>query len=323
VNAVYYDRTLVTRLGTGHADHAQPGDHPFGRPTSSATQPGLVVEMYRHAGITDDVDILDIGTGSGYGCALLARRLGDNRVTSVDVDDYLVKAATERLASAGLHPAVSVCDATGPVPGSFDRIVSMMSVAPIPESWLAALRPRGRLVTVLAGTGLLVTADKTPDGGAAGRTEWYRAGFMAARSGPDYPATLLAQLPAARDADGEQVTTGRYPVVNIGRAWDLYSMLGVTVPGIEHHYEQTGEGKRTVWLLHPDGSWARAADTADGLPVVHQSGPRRLWDIVDDLRGAWLRDGTLPAYGAAVTITPDGTIQLTRGRWQATIPPPG
>lgn len=323
VHAAYIDRTLITRLGTAHADHAEPGDHPSGRPTSSATQPGLVVEMYRHAGITDDVDILDIGTGSGYGCALLARRLGDDQVTSVDVDDYLVKAATERLASAGLHPAVSACDAAGPLPGSFDRIVSMMSVAPVPESWLAALRPRGRLVTVLAGTGLLLTADKTPDGGAAGRIEWYRAGFMTARSGPDYPPTLLEQFPAARDADGEQVTTGRYPAVNIGKAWELYSMLGITVPGIEHHYEQTGEGQRTAWLLHPDGSWARATGAADGPPVVHQSGPRRLWDIVDDIRGAWLSDGTLPAYGATVTITPDGTIQLTRGRWQATIRVPG
>jgi hypothetical protein len=98
-------------------------------------------------------------------------------------------------------------------------------------------------------------------------------------------------------------------------------MLGITVPGIEHHYEQTGEGQRTAWLLHPDGSWARATGIADGPPVVHQSGPRRLWDIVDDIRGAWLSDGTLPAYGATVTITTEGSIQLRRGRWQATLPP--
>jgi protein-L-isoaspartate O-methyltransferase len=323
VNAAYRDRTLITRLGTGHADHPQPGDHPSGRPTSSATQPGLVVAMYRHAGITDDVEILDIGTGSGYGSALLARRLGDDHVTSVDVDGYLVKAAAERLASAGLHPSVSVCDATGPLPGSYDRIVSMISVAPVPASWLAALRPGGRLVTVLAGTGLLVTADKTPDGGAAGRIEWYRAGFMAARSGPDYPPTLLERFPAAREADGEHVTTGRYPVVNIGHAWELYSMLGVTMPGIEHHYKQIGGGQRIAWLLHPDGSWARAAATADGPPIVHQSGPRRLWDMVDDIRHAWLSDGKLPAYGATISITPEGSIQLRRGRWEATIPSPG
>jgi hypothetical protein len=72
-----------------------------------------------------------------------------------------------------------------------------------------------------------------------------------------------------------------------------------------------------------DGSWARATGTADDPSVVHQSSPRRLWDITDDIRHAWLRDGRLPAYGATVTITPDGSIHLTRGRWQATIPADG
>jgi protein-L-isoaspartate O-methyltransferase len=317
-DAAYCDQTLVTRLGTAHADHAGPGGHGDGRPTSSATQPGLVVAMYRHAGLTDDVDVLDIGTGSGYGCALLARRLGAHYVTSVDIDDYLVKAAAERLASVALHPEVAVCDATSVLPGRYDRIVSMMSVAPIPASWLAALRPGGRLVTVLAGTGLLVTADKTADGGAAGRTEWYRAGFMTARNGPDYAPTLLERHPEARDGDGEQVTIGKYPVVDIGKAWELCSMLGVTLPGIEHHYRET-DGQRTAWLLHPDGSWARATATAGNPPIINQSGTRRLWDTLDEIRCAWLRDGKLPAYGASVTVAPDGIITFKRGRWQATI----
>lgn len=34
------------------------------------------------------------GAGSGYGCALLARRPGADHVTSVDIDGYLVTAAT-------------------------------------------------------------------------------------------------------------------------------------------------------------------------------------------------------------------------------------
>ncbi len=143
---------------------------------------------------------------------------------------------------------------------------------------------------------------------------------MAARSGPDYPQRLLDESPAVHDADGEQISTGRYPVVHVSNAWELWSMLGVTVPGVQDYYEESGDGRRTAWMLHPDGSWARATGTADDPPVVHQSGPRRLWDILDDIRHAWLRDGTLPAYGASVIIASDGSIQLTRGRWQATIP---
>jgi hypothetical protein len=57
------------------------------------------------------------------------------------------------------------------------------------------------------------------------------------------------------------------------------------------------------------------------VPVVHQSGPHRLWDTLDRLRHAWLRDGSLPAYGAKVTITPDGGITLKRGRWQGSSRP--
>lgn len=320
MRAAYSDQTLVTRLGIAHADHARSGDHPDGRPTSSATQPGLVVAMYRHAGITDGSHVLDIGTGSGYGTALLARRLGDRLVTSIDIDDYLVEAAADRLGAVGLRPEVITGDATGPLLGSYDRIVSMMSVAPMPTSWLTALRPGGRLVTTIAGTGLLVTADKTPDGGAVGRTEWYRAGFMTSRSGPDYPPALLDQYPNARDEHGEQASVGRYPLVNVGSAWELMSMLGVTVPGIEHHYQQNTDGTRTAWLLAPDGSWARATATGDGPPTVWQAGPRRLWDLADDIRHAWLTDGRLPAYGAIATITPDGRIHLRKGSWQAEIP---
>jgi len=132
--------------------------------------------------------------------------------------------------------------------------------------------------------------------------------------------SMLDACPAARDGDGEHISTGRYPVVNIGRAWELYSMLGVTVPGIQDHYEETGDGQRTAWLLHLDGSWARATSNADNPPVVHQAGPRRLWDTVDGIRRAWLRDGTLPVYGASVTITSYGGVRLVKGRWEATIP---
>jgi hypothetical protein len=97
-------------------------------------------------------------------------------------------------------------------------------------------------------------------------------------------------------------------------------MLGVTVPGVEHYFESRSDGKRTAWLVHPDGSWARATAIGQEPPAVRQAGPRRSWDIADDIRHAWLTDGTLPVYGAAITISPDGGIRLVKGRWQAEIP---
>ena len=320
LGAAYADRSLITQVGPLHADHAAPVDRPTGLPTSSATLPGLLLQMYRHAVITDSTDVLDIGTGSGYGTALLCHRLGDRRVTSVDVDEYLTKAAADRLDSTGQHPQVTAADATGPLPGTYDRIVSTVAVRPVPASWLTALRPGGRLVTTITGTSLIITADKTPDGGATGQTEWDRAGFMRTRTGPAYPPAALEQFTAIRDARGDQVTTGRFPVVNVNEAWELYSTLGLTLPGVEHHFEEDPDGTRTAWMVYPDGSWARASAVGDEPPVVHQSGPQRLHDMLDGLRDGWLNDGSLPAYGAKVTIGPDGSLTFRRGRWTASIP---
>jgi protein-L-isoaspartate O-methyltransferase len=319
LRVAYRDRSLVTQVGSLHADHASPGSRPSGPPTSAATLPSLVVQMLRHARITDDALVLDVGTGSGYGCAVLCERSGYRQVTSVDVDGYLTKAAAERLDGVGLHPLVVTCDATGPLPGNYDRIVSTVGVRPIPASWLAGLRSGGRLVTTIAGTTLIVTADKTADGGAAGRIEWERAGFVHTRLGADYPPGVPEGLGAVRDAEGADISVGRYPVLNVIQAWELHSMLGIVAPGITHHYEESADGRRTAWMLHPDGSWARAMSPDGGQPTVHQSGPRRLWDILDDIRYAWLREGSLPIYGAQVTITPDGTMQLRRGSWHTVI----
>jgi protein-L-isoaspartate O-methyltransferase len=186
LNAAYSNRTLVTRVGSLHADDATAHDHPDGQPTSSSTLPGLVVAMYRQAMITGESEVLCV-TGSGYGTALLTQRLGDRGVTSVDVDQYLVQAARERLKAFGSEPWVQVCDITGPLPGSSDRIVSTVGLPGVPPSWLTGLNSGGRLVTNLAGTGLVIAADKTPDGGARGIVTRERAGFMSARAGEDYP----------------------------------------------------------------------------------------------------------------------------------------
>ncbi|MBD0744949.1 methyltransferase domain-containing protein [Streptomyces sp. CBMA152] len=321
LNAAYSNDTLVTRLGPLHADQAAPGQivPPGTWPTSSSTLPSLVVAMYRHAMITDDCDVL-VTTGSGYGTALACRRLGDQHVTSVDVDPYLVKAATERCDSIGLHPRTVVCDLTGPLPGTYDRIVSTVAVRHIPASWLVALRPGGRLVTTIAGTGLIVVADKTEDGGASGLTSIDTASFMRTRHGADYddkPA-LNDLFAHARQADGD-ITTSRYPLLYVPDTWDVRSMLELIAPGIDHRQDHDGE-TRTVYLVHEDGSWARATATGTyGVPQVHQGGPRRLWDQLEKIRN-WLNvDGGLPVYGARVVVTPDGVTTLSRSGWTATL----
>ncbi|WP_214409873.1 methyltransferase domain-containing protein [Sphaerisporangium fuscum] len=315
----YRDKTLVTKIGTLHADQAEAHDAPTGRPTSSSTLPGLVLQMYRHARIGDKDRILDVGTGSGYGTALLCHLFGQDQVTSIDVDEYVTSVATSRLADLDHHPRIAPIDATAQLPWTFDRIVAMVAVRPIPASWLAALNPGGRLVTTISNTSLIVSAVKTDDGGAVGQVERDWAMFMKTRTGADYPPGLTSLMQTARTTEGDRVKLGRFPVIDIEEnAWELRSMLEIMAPGVELDHHQAG-ATRIALMVHEDGSWARAVQTDDEPPVVHQGGPRRLWDVLDEARDHWLRNGMLPLYGASVRITPDGAIHLRRGRWKATI----
>ncbi|WP_433355661.1 methyltransferase domain-containing protein [Microtetraspora malaysiensis] len=318
IEAAYRDRTLVTRVGGLHADYATAEAAPTGRPTSSSTLPSLIVQMFRHARVGEKDTVLDVGTGTGYGTALLCHYLGDERVTSIDVDPYLTQSAAYRLDGLGHRPNIVTGDGTKPLPGGFDRIVATVSVRPIPSSWLEALNLGGRLATTITNTSLIITATKTPDGGAAGQVERDWAMFMTTRTGADYPPGLADLVSIARTAEGDSVAVARFPVLELVESWEVRSMLEVNAPGIEHDFREAGETRIAV-MVHEDGSWARAEQTGHGLPIVHQAGPRRLWDLLDEVRDHWLREGSLPLYGAAVRIDPDGTIHLRRGRWSATI----
>ncbi|HEY8978550.1 MAG TPA: methyltransferase domain-containing protein [Streptomyces sp.] len=317
--AAYSDTTLVTRLGPLHADHATVDDRPEWRPTSSATHPSLVIKMLRHTRASEGMDVLDVGTASGYSTALLAHRFGDRHVTSVDVDPYLTDTARSRLAEIGRKPEIVHVDATEELPGTYDRIVAMVAMPRVPASWLTALRPGGRLVTTLAGTTLIISAEKTPDGGAVGRVERDWAGFMNARHGPTFPPRLITAFPGYLDQEGEEITTGRYPVLDVAAVWEIGSLLTLEVPGIETHYEESYEGRRTAWLFHPDGSWARATAHGHGVPQVHQAGPRRLWSTLESIRESVSAGGVLQLFDATVVIKPDGVCHLSYGQWSATV----
>ncbi|MFJ1611881.1 protein-L-isoaspartate O-methyltransferase [Streptomyces sp. NPDC088251] len=197
--------------------------------------PSLVVRMLRHGRLGDGLSVLDLGTGSGGLTAYAARRFGDQHVTSLDVDSHLTRAAGDRLAQLGIFPHFVTADATEHVPGTYERIVSTVGLPAGPglRPVLAALAPGGRIATTLGRTCLIVTGWKQTNGDVVGRVESDMAGFMVTRSGDDYPPELTELLTAARSAEGEEVSTGRYPVVDVANAWELRSMLEITVPGVE------------------------------------------------------------------------------------------
>lgn len=141
---------------------------------------------------------------------------------------------------------------------------------------------------------------------------------MLTRSGDDYPHALAELFALAENAEGDERGTGRYPVVDVANAWELRSMLEVTTPGVELGYETRGR-TRTAYLVHADGSWARAVAEWTDPPEVRQGGPRRLWTVLERIRNRLNAEGSLPLLGAGVRITPDGVCHLSRGKWNASM----
>ncbi|MEU6391996.1 methyltransferase domain-containing protein [Streptomyces sp. NPDC046939] len=316
LHAAYTNETLVTRVGPTHADHAASGERGRGQPTSSSTLPGLIVSMAHQLDVRLGHQVLDVGTGSGYSAGLFAHRFGDENVTSVDVDPYLVEAARTRLAAFGRTPRVEAVDATGELPDpEYDRIMATVSVRPVPASWLRALRPGGRLVTTIAHTALLITADMGRDGIARGMVKADTATFMETRRTADYPAGLDHVFVGARVREGEDVRPPDGPIPDLWQEWPLRWLYELDTPGVETRAAICPDhGRRVVWLLAPDGSWARAED--GDRPMVHQGGARRLWDDLERVRGRWEENNRFSLHSMRAVLTAEGsTLSSPDGSW--------
>jgi protein-L-isoaspartate(D-aspartate) O-methyltransferase len=94
--------------------------------------------------------VLEVGTGSGYLTALLARRARE--VLSLEIDAGLADSARQHLKRVGIHNA-RVVQADGsktPIQGApFDAIVLGGSVAEVPQNLLDQLKVGGRLLAIV------------------------------------------------------------------------------------------------------------------------------------------------------------------------------
>lgn len=97
--------------------------------------------------------VLEIGTGSGFTTALLARLA--QRVVSLEIDPSIATEARSHLQTAGITNAeVRVADATAhdfaacATEGPWDVILLAGSVAEVPAALLNLLAPGGRLATI-------------------------------------------------------------------------------------------------------------------------------------------------------------------------------
>lgn len=94
--------------------------------------------------------VLEIGTGSGFMAALLARRAA--RVLTLEIDAGLAAAAAERLQRNGVtNVEVRHADGARPLASgpTFDVIVLSGSVAQLPQNLLGSLNIGGRLAAIV------------------------------------------------------------------------------------------------------------------------------------------------------------------------------
>ena len=111
------------------------------------SQPYIVALMTELLAISEDATILEIGTGSGYQCAVLS--LLAKQVYSMEIVEPLGNSAKQRLAELGYHN-IETCVGDGylgwPEHAPYDGIIVTAAAPYIPEPLIEQLKPGARLV---------------------------------------------------------------------------------------------------------------------------------------------------------------------------------
>lgn len=255
LRGVHSDRALVTHR------HA-------GEPVSSSSQPSLMAAMLHDLDVRDGCRVLEIGTGSGYNAALLAHRLGDDHVVSIDVRPDLTAAARAHLAAAGYHPKVVTGDGGRgwAEDAPYDRIIATCRIDRVPPAWLRQL----------AGDGLIVA----PLGNAVARLRRIGPDHAEGRFlGDAYFMPLRGDAHHAPAAPVEPAEADRRPSTLPAEAitdGDFRFLTGLLEPDLTWRTDPA-VAPGSVVLRADDGSTAHRYP--DG--TVTEAGPRRIWSRLE------------------------------------------
>ncbi|MFE6975681.1 methyltransferase domain-containing protein [Streptomyces sp. NPDC057682] len=296
------DVPIVTQWDDGQHVGREPGR----MPTSSASMPSVVFRMLDALTVDDYCRVLEIGTGTGWNAALLAHKVGDENVVTVEVDEAVAVRAREALAhffGAPMDVLHGDGRAGAPGRGTFDRVIATCGVRQLPYAWVAQTRPGGVIVapwgTAFTNTDGIVRLRVEADGGSASGRFTGPAEFMklrAQRSVPIHHEAYARQLPdaAASMEPGDAVRD----LAASGRFGALTFALGLRVRDCTHTAASKRDGARPHWFYSlSDRSWACALLTDGKEPArVWQQGPRRLWDEVRAAHDWWVGRGR-PGWG--------------------------
>jgi len=278
IESAYCDEAIVTRRDED------------GRAVSSSSQPAMMAIMLDQLGLAPGQRVLEVGAGTGYNAALMARLVAPGgEVVTVDIDADVADGARDGLARAG-YPDVHVVCGDGAAGcaerAPYDRIIATVGVWDLSPAWLAQLAPGGRIVVPLdLGGPQLSVALEAEDGHWASRSV-VPCGFMRLRgdnAGPERTevvnpdSDLMIMLPRGGDLDRDEMLTALAgaPVL---RRTDVEAGRREVLGGLG------------LWLAAGEGRWCvlSESDTA-GSPLLPETALR-----VQDRRvsaGLWAPEG--------------------------------
>jgi protein-L-isoaspartate(D-aspartate) O-methyltransferase len=127
-------------------------------PGQCMLEPKVEARILQDLAVQKHEKVLEIGSGSGYMAALLARRA--QQVITLEIEPALVETARHNLQKAGIYNAevrlgdgaanlAEAVSENGPLRGPFDVIVLSGSVAEVPPALLDLLKVGGRLSAIV------------------------------------------------------------------------------------------------------------------------------------------------------------------------------
>lgn len=299
---------IVTQWDDGDHEGSEPGR----LATSSASMPSVVFRMLDALTVDDYCRVLEIGTGTGWNAALLAHKVGEENVVSVEVDEAVAVRARGALSHFFGAP-VEVIHGDGcagaPAHGPFDRVIATCGVRELPYSWVRQTRPGGIIVapwgTDFTSADGIVRLTVDPEGDRASGRFTGPAEFMKLRSQRSAPIDHEAYAPGP-PTSAPTLEPGPAPaaLASGDRFSALTFALGLRVRDCTYVAAEKRNGAQPHWFYSlNDRSWACALIHDGRETRIWQHGPRHLWDEVRAAHTWWTTEGhpDWPRFGLTVS----------------------
>ncbi|MFG2933217.1 ATP-grasp peptide maturase system methyltransferase [Streptomyces achromogenes] len=295
--------TLTTQLD-GHLTADQADEPVVGVPTSSSTDPATVVGMIETLDLVTGHRVLEIGTGTGYSTALMCHYLGEDNVTTIEVDAQVSARADAALEAVGFPTWTVTGDGLlgHPYRAPYDRVIATCAVRRIPYAWIRQTKPSGIVLGTVGswpwGTGLaklIVGDDGTAEGAIVGRSS-----FMQAR------AQAVAPVAGDLSARTAYADSERHVLVSplVLEEWMPAFLAQLAAPGAQLVRATGGDGPPLRYLFDPERE-SFAEFLVDGENwTVRQGGPVALWDEVERSLVAWQGAGAPEIDSVRLHVTP-------------------